>query len=508
VRQLTPGAREIQITSDGQQNISPAWSPDGQHIAYYSMNRGGIWLVPSSGGVAKQLSEFGSRPAWSPDSSMIAFQSSEISDVLATSAMPPSTIWVVPASGGEPAPVTQAAVPTGGHGTPSWSPDGKRIAFVSSGASVRAEIWSVSANGTDLQMIYGGGDNPIYSPDGEFIYFAGGVRASFGLFRIPISAASGEPTGEPIQIASSSISPFYHLAISADGKRIAYAAQSAPSNIWSIAISSASGEATGIPKPLTNDSNRKSSPSFSGDGRRIAFTDWRGGTPGAIWVIDADGTGVRQLTDFAENFPSWFPGGDKVAFLSYQQQRPEVWSATLDTGRVARVVDVGPDVGFPRLSPDGRQIAFNSARSGSLNVWVVAIAGGQPQQITFDQELMGWPCWSPDGKFFAVEMRRGDDTQIAIVPTGGGTPKQLTFEHGQSWPHSWSPDGDKIAYAGYRKGVWNIWWVSRTTGVEKQVTNNTKLNAYIRYPAWSPLGNQIVYEYGEATGNIWLMELK
>jgi len=94
------------------------------------------------------------------------------------------------------------------------------------------------------------------------------------------------------------------------------------------------------------------------------------------------------------------------------------------------------------------------------------------------------------------------------VPSGGGTPTQLTFDRGLSYAHSWSPDGDKIAFAGFRNGFWNIWWVSRSTKQTKQLTNCTRLNSFVRYPAWSPLGTQIVYEYAEAFGNIWLMELK
>lgn len=84
----------------------------------------------------------------------------------------------------------------------------------------------------------------------------------------------------------------------------------------------------------------------------------------------------------------------------------------------------------------------------------------------------------------------------------------ITFDHGRNWIHTFSPDGDKIVFAGERNGVWNVYWVSRSTKQQEQLTNYTKLNAYVRYPAWSPLGNQIVYEYAETTGNIWLMELK
>jgi Tol biopolymer transport system component len=117
-------------------------------------------------------------------------------------------------------------------------------------------------------------------------------------------------------------------------------------------------------------------------------------------------------------------------------------------------------------------------------------------------------CWSPDGQFLAFETKRADDAHLFIIPSSGGTPIQLTFDHGQSWPHSWSPDGSKIAFAGLRNGIWNIYSVSLATKEQKQLTHYSKQNAFARYPAWSPLGNQIVYEYAETIGNIWLMELK
>ncbi len=105
-------------------------------------------------------------------------------------------------------------------------------------------------------------------------------------------------------------------------------------------------------------------------------------------------------------------------------------------------------------------------------------------------------------------MKRGDDAYLMVIPNDGGEPEQLTSGHGRSWPYSFSPNGDKIVFAGDRDGVWNVWWVSRSSKRQKQLTNYTKPNAFVRYPAWSPLGNQIAYEYAETSGNIWLMELK
>jgi TolB protein len=291
-------------------------------------------------------------------------------------------------------------------------------------------------------------------------------------------------------------------------------------NLWSIPLSQRSSESTAAPKPLTRDTSyRKSWPIFSPDGKNIAFWVIRIGASRDLWMMDADGNNPVQLTTGQPSDVLGWLAHDQIAYLSKRGGTWKVWSTDIHSGREKPLFDAQQapfiDTNRPfiatdvtRLSPDGRKIVFNSRSSGTVNVWTVPIEGGQPKQLTFDKELAGFACWSPDGKYLAFEVKRGDDTHIAIMPSNGGTTTQLTFDHGQSWPSSWSPDGDKIAFAGLRNGFWNIWWVSRSTKQQKQITKYSKLNAYVRYPAWSPLGNQIVYEQGETTGNIWTIDLK
>lgn len=509
VKQLTPGGRDIQLTSDGQQNLEPAWSPDGQRIAFYSRGRGGIWVMLVFGGSAKQLTEFGSCPAWSRDSSMIAFQSGAPADIAASVSMPPSTIWVIPSQGGTPRQITKPGTPQGGHGDPSWSPDGKRIAF-DARDFILSSAWSVSVGGGELKKIATNGVRPIYTPDGQYVYVSWWGGSSPGLLRIPLSPI-GEPTGEPVEIGPRNFMP--GLTISADGKRIAYSDIRVSSNLWSVSLSPGSGDAAGLPEPFTHDTSlRNNLARFSPDGRKLALTRWRIGTSGDIWVADADGKNLTQLTTnpTTDNQPNWFPDSQRIAFLSDRNNNHlTLWSISLATGKEEQLLDLGEGVEFAVLSPNGKQVAFNSKKSRTINVWTAPIGGGgEAKQFTFDNEMAGFPCWSPDGKFLAFEVKRGEDNYLAVMPSEGGTSEQLVSDHGLSWPHDWSPDGDKIAFAGLRNGVWNIYWVSRATKEQKQLTHYTELNAFARYPAWSPLGNHIVYEYAETTGNIWLMELK
>ena len=511
VKQLTPGGRDIQLTADGQQNLEPAWSPDGQHIAYFSKNRGGIWVVPTMGGSPKQLVEFGSRPAWSRDGLSIAFQSAAPNGLggHGQNAMPPSTIWIIPSQGGVPKQITQAGNPSGGHGAPSWSPDGKRIVFDASDFASNS-LWSVSIGDGDLKEITTEGSDGIYSPDGNVFFLSRFLSTRRGLSQAHVSP-TGESLGEPFQLAGGDGTLIFHPTITADGKKIAYAVLKISSNLWSISVARGSGEKPAAELFTRDTSMRHNLARFSRDGKRIAFNRWRVGTSGDIWIAEADGKNLTQLTSnpATDAQPNWFPKGDQIAFLSDRNNdHLALWSITLATGREEPLLDLGAGVEFAVLSPDGKQVAFNSKKSGTINVWTTPISGGEQKQLTYDNELMGFPCWSPDGKWLAFEIKRGDDQNIAIIPSGGGTPTQITFEKGLNWAYSWSPDGDKIAFAGFRDGVWNIYSVAVSTKEQKQLTHYSKLNAFARYPAWSPSGNQIVYEYAETIGNIWLIELK
>ena len=491
VKSLAPGARDIQLTADGQQNFDPAWSPDGKRITYYSMKRDGI---------------FGSHPVWSPDGQWLAFQAVSSPDLGAVP-MGKSTIWLVSAQGGTPRQLTRVDYPAGSHFAPSWSPDGKRIAFINFDTR-SPQVWSIAASGDELQAItkHGTGDKswPIYSPDGKGIFYNRGEA----LWKTPINADDGAPAGEPLRVADLGSVVIQNASLSASGKWIAYSASTSTDNLISVPMSPITSEPAGLPSLLTNEpGTRHIAPAFSPDGSKLAFSAQRRGSSMNVWTTDADGGNLIQLTIDGGRFPSWYPDGKQLAFLSDREGHREFWSIASVGGNERTLFELD-GIESPRMSPDARQVAFNFTKDGIINLATIPMMATELKQLTNDRELAGWPCWSPDGQYLALEIKRGDDTHIAIIPSKGGEPTQLTFEHGQSWPNSWSPDGDKIVFAGARDGIWNLWWVSRSDRAVKQLTHNTKLNVFFRYPAWSPLANRIVSEYSENKGNIYVMELR
>ena len=532
VRALAAGADVRALTSDGQQNVEPAWSPDGEFIAYHSMARGGVWIVPATGGVTRQVSDFGSHPAWSPDGRRIAFQSDALADIApsAFGANPPSTLWVIDRDGANAHRVTEPGDPPGGHGTPTWSPDGRFLAFATYGVGLSA-LWTLPATGGRPTLVTGAGGpvfDPVFSADGRWLLYTSGASV---LWRLRVDPDTGRPLGDPMPIGTPGVANARFLALSRDGRQVAFVAMSMRSNLWQVRLTPG-GDAAGPPSALTNDtSRRKTMPVFSPDGGRLAFSSSRPGAGSEIWAMDADGRSAFALTTtveqtggdplFSHVAPSWFPGGAKIGYLlsgsagsafaavdvmSRRETRLVPFSET-PVGAAGLTTTVGPDV---RLSPDGTEIAYSrpDAVRGQPRLFVQSVAGGASRPLTTGEWPEAFPAWSPDGKTIAFEWRHDTQgTQVAVVPASGGAPRAITSDRGEHWVRGWAPDGDRVVFAANRGGVWNVWWASTRTGETRQVTRETTPGGYVRYPIWSPRGDQIVYERGEVAGNVWISDV-
>ncbi len=509
VRDLRSGGADVALTRDGAQNVEPSWSPDGTALVYHSKDRGGLWIVPATGGTPRRLTEFGSRPAWSNDGRQVAFQAEALVDLAANAvaAMPPSTLWVVAAAGGAPRQLTAPGQPAGGHGGPQWAPDDRHLVFTASDRRV-SSVWIVRVDGHGLTQLATGPTytyDPVWASDGRRVYYSAmSASGNYGLWRIDVDAQAGRALGEPAPLTEVGFGTSRHLAVSRDGRRLAFSALRMSSNLWRVGL-----EPGARPRPLTSESGRNARPVYSPDGRFLAFDRWQSGTNPDVWVMAADGSGARAAVAHhaIDTVPNWTPDGRALVFVSDRLGRPAVWSAAAAGGQERLVTELQADSDWVRLSPDGRSLAF--ARRGSdgiVNVWRAELSGGAPRQLTFDGEFAGFPAWSPDGRLLALQLRRGEDAHVAVMPSEGGAIEQITREPGQHWPYSFSPDGRSVAYAGLHDGVWNAYRVDYRTRVEQRLTRYEKLNAYVRYPAFSPQGDALVYEYAETTGNVWILD--
>jgi Tol biopolymer transport system component/DNA-binding winged helix-turn-helix (wHTH) protein len=511
VRQLAPGGTELAVTADGGQNVAPAWSPNGQWLAYHSKIKGGIWLVSALGGQPRRLTDFGARPAWSPDGSHIAFQSADSGAPAAMEfgASPDSTIWTVAVTDGTLKQLTRPDKPIQygpiGHSGPQWSPEGKRIIFTNADG-----IWSVDPSGGGVfpVLINIFAYDAIYSPDGRTIFFASGDGEGPGIWMMRMDPESGTALGKGRKLHNLGNETAHHLAISPDGHHLLFSAIATFDNLYSVALD-ASGNAAGKPVALTRDTRlRKSNPAISPDGKTVAFTVIQPAMPTQVWTMNDDGKNPQQMSPSGGFHPDWLPTGDLTWMAPQSRDRIEILARDHSSGAVHKIAEGPADMNFAHLSPDGTQVAYQTGSGGFINVWTARLSDGIPKQLTAEKHSVGWPCWSPDGKLLAVEERLEEDTRIGIMPSEGGPIRPLTTTPGQNWPYSWSPDGDRIAFAGFHDGQWNIYSISQTTRQETQLTHFSQPGIYVRYPAWSPAGRKIVFEYGESTSNIWQLDLQ
>lgn len=524
VRALSGPATDIALTSDGQHNVQPAWSPDGSSIAYHSYGRGGIWVMPARGGVPRQLAAEGSHPAWSGDGTRIAFQSDEPSDVTpsAFGSQSGATIQIIDADGLNRRGLTTQGRPLGGHAAPAWTADGRFIAFSVFDGGPNNGVWLAAIDSGEVTQLTKGLHNQYelaFTPANDALYVAGGDPF---ILRIPFDPGTGTVTGEQELLAVPGVAGVRGLTMSPDGKRLGFGGLTTSSQLWAQPVGP-DGNGRGEPRALTTDTSRRNSlPKVSPDGTRVAYVSRRGGEPPNVWVVGVDGNTGLQVTENGapDKLPYWFPDGKRIAFLSTRDNGAAIWSVDLDTRReelMMRLSDVpawrkGSSVGVLAESSMSRSMtslamAVIVPPSANRQIFLSPTSAYEAQPISDASRWMGYPSWSADEKRLAVELKDGSSTHAAVLDVESGVMRQLTRERGQTWVRSWSPDSRKIAAAVFRDGRWDLRWIDASSGAMGQITPASAPNTYVRYPEWSPRGDLVVYERGELRGNVWTLRL-
>ena len=241
---------------------------------------------------------------------------------------------------------------------------------------------------------------------------------------------------------------------------------------------------------------------------RILFMSDRDGDSD-LYTMNADGTGVRALTDNAVNDWSgnYSPDGSQVAFDGDHDGDVEIFTIAADGTDLRQLTDNNHEDAFPAWSPDGTRIAFQSDRTGSHQVFTMAADGTDLVQVT-GLDIGNWvvPSWSPDGTRIAFSGTTDGDAEVYVVDAGGGEPVQLTVNEGfgDRWP-KWSPNGTRIAFESDRDGDWEIFTMAADGTDLVQVTANDGLSD--TEPAWSPDGARIAFTRGDAgTNEIFLVD--
>ena len=442
------GSNAINLTAGSDANNTwPAFSPDGSRIAFQSSREGGgIFVMGATGESVRRVTELGEGPTWSPDGKSFAFTNVALWDPTYRAAL--SKLWVVDLATG-----SRREIPVEDAVQASWSPHGHRIAYYGLTSWKERRIWTVSARAGDrpdpvpATAASVRAWDPVWSPDGRYLYFASLMNGSVNLWRVAIDEKSGRPLADP-QPATKPSPYSALLCFSADGKRLAYAHIEYTQNIASVGFDPAAERITGEPVTITSGGHRYRNPAVSPDGKTLAYAS--DDSPRGIFLSAVDGSGVRHLTegDFVERAPMWMPDGNAVVFYSHRHGAPDVWAVNIDgSGSRLLVRSTGNGIWFPSVSPDGRRLSSYDPSAGGTVVELRS-PGSKPVRIPNQPESgrRFWPMsWSPDGRLIALA---GVCEQSIMCGVGAFAPDSGKFVLLSPTGHApmWLPDSRRLLF--------------------------------------------------------------
>jgi Tol biopolymer transport system component/DNA-binding winged helix-turn-helix (wHTH) protein len=445
---LVDSENPLRLTSDNTDNYSPVWSPDGRSIAFMrnSDSDRGIYIIPAIGGPARKVYtpkgtiewERGTL-SWSPDGKHLVFPDGK-------TANSPSSIYSLSLDSLEAVPISSPPKFWDGDVGPVFSPDGTKIAFLRATDAAVRDIYVMDATGGEPHRLTNDDrfvNAVTWTRDGSAIIFSSDRRGKFSLWRVELSG------GDPVRLPVGGEDAF-NPVIAPEGNRMVYAQSSSKWSIMRARLNPAQSKEP--PTPLLSSTQQDSAPQISPDGMHIAFQSWRSGTQ-EIWICSSNGTELAKLTSFERSL-----------------------------------------TGSPAWSPDGKQITFDSRPDGHSHIFVVDVQGGIPHQVTHGDSNDIVPSWSRDGRWIYFGSNRGGNWQVWKVPAIGGEPQQVTRNGG--YVAIGSLDGKYIYYA--RADAAGIWRIPVEGGEEVQVAPQPRIG-YWGY--WTVAKDGLYYLNSTTTPN-------
>ncbi len=381
-------------------------------------------------------------------------------------------LYTLPVTGGTP---TRLTAGLAFDGQPRFSPDGKRIVFVSD-RSGGDNVWIMSLDGTDTVQVTKGNTNqyhsPEWTPDGEYIVVSRSGQGGAKLYLYHATGGSGARLGGQPDNARS-----IGAAFGPDPRYVWYATRTGDHTYNAILPTYQLGvydRERGIRTAMTSRQGGGFRPALSPDGKWLAYGSRHDSNTGLRirdlatgderWLafpIQRDDIESRATQDALPGYT--FTPDSRAVIMSYHGQ---IWRVPVDGAAATRIpftleteVAIGPEVRFDYPvedsaqftvrqirdavpSPDGRRLAFSAL--GKL--YVMDWPAGTPRRVTALPYEEHYPAWSPDGReiAFVTWADSSGGHLYKAASTGSARPTRLTRTSGAYFETAWSPDGARI----------------------------------------------------------------
>ncbi|MBN8726582.1 MAG: Tol-Pal system beta propeller repeat protein TolB [Xanthomonadales bacterium] len=237
---------------------------------------------------------------------------------------------------------------------------------------------------------------------------------------------------------------------------------------------------------------------------RIAYITATGAAPNwqyALMVADSDGYNPQVVVRSREALlsPSWSPDGRRLAYVSFESGNSAIYVQDLGTGSRQVVSNFRGINSAPSFSPDGTRLAMSLSKGGNPDIYVMDLASRGLSQVTNHFAIDTEPEWAPDGKSIYFTSDRAGKPQIYQVAPGGGSATRVTFQ-GQynASPSVVDARGTKLAMVQGNGNVYRIATLDRATNQYSLVSPGNQDEA----PSFAPNGSMLLYAASEGSRGV------
>ncbi|MCI0408008.1 MAG: winged helix-turn-helix domain-containing protein [Acidobacteria bacterium] len=536
----------VRVTTSAAHDWQPDWAPEGNRLAFRSeRDGGGLFVAPVLGGNERKVASFGYHPRWSPDGTRILFYNS----ILRNNIGEIPKVYLVGLDGKPPREMLPGFLPEFDSLRVAWHPDGERLSLwgrhrqqgwsfwtmpLAGGALIKSELApQVQAQLREADVSF---TDFRWSSAGRALYFEGVSRSVRNLWRVEVDPRSLSWVAGPERLTTSA-GLDTDLALSSDGRKLAFTARTERTRLWSLPFDASAGRIKGAGQPVTAAGLDVSYPDLTPDGQKLVFQAQRAGRE-ELWeksLRDGRETLLMAADGLSRANLCWSRDGSRVAYRRLRPPNPEgtqveraIVLLSAGGGEEQMLTTPGVSLDVPwDWSGDGQWILGGSDRQASgrrlICLFPLQAAPHAERQMrvvtSHPEENLYQARLSPDNRwvsFVAAKAIEAGVSTIYVVPASGGQWRRITEGKYFDDKPRWEPSGQRLYFISNRTGFFNVWGIRFDPASGQVVGEPFRVTAFespgqmiltdVRILEMALASDRLVLPIMEVSGGIWILE--